>query len=60
LIHGASGLGAVAFFKEKSFTRIDSSTLGIMFGGFTKGNENEGRVKRKVGAYGILTLISGK
>jgi hypothetical protein len=53
-------LGAVAFFKEKSFTRIDSSTLGIMFGGFTKGNENEGRVKRKVGAYGILTLISGK
>ncbi len=60
MIHGASGLGAVEDFKEKSLTKIDSSTLGIMLGGLTNGKENDGRVCKNVGACGIVNLISGK
>lgn len=44
-IQGASGLGGLVFFKSNSETKTDSSTLGIMFGGFTKGKEKEGREK---------------
>ena len=39
--HGASGIGASIYFRLNSFYTVSSSILGIIFGGFTKGIENE-------------------
>lgn len=46
LIQGASGFGGATFFKSNSYCRTLSSTLGIMFGGLTKGKEKEGLEKK--------------
>ncbi len=50
LIQGASGLGGAVCFRLNSIIKADSSTFGIMLGGFTKGKEKEGREKNEAGA----------
>ena len=49
LIQGASGLGGAVLEKLNSLERTDSSTLGIILGGFTKGKEKEGKAKKGAG-----------